>query len=82
MRVNKARNHDPSRRVHRLSCPNSPHLGRRSDPNDLTASDSHGAVLDNPTLGVHRDDGAAGDEQVGLTRLPNDGPREQKNQNR
>ncbi len=41
-------------------------FGPRTHRNDRIASNGNGAVFDDPLLGVHCDDGAAGDENIGF----------------
>ena len=40
---------------HAVRCPRRPHVTRAADPDDVAAVDEHGAVAEDPALGIHAD---------------------------
>jgi len=66
MGVDEARRDDAPRRVQAADTRvGSDDVGARADGHDQAAGDSDRAVEDDPPLGVHRDDVAAGHEEIG-----------------
>src|SRR5688572_2569671 len=64
--VDEARHHHlPPGVDHLARVEPGPDLLRRPDGDDAIADDRDSAVIEHPSRGVHRDDGATGDEDVG-----------------